>query len=62
MNQSKRKQNEKEFTHWKDLKNGRMYWFIIEGRHGGKAVYLKEVNENESQFLLFRRFIMLKEI
>lgn len=48
MNQSKRKQNEKEFTHWKDIENGgRMYWFIIEGRHGGRAVYLKEVNENE---------------
>jgi len=48
MNESKRKQNEKEFTHWRELENnGRLYWFIIEGRNGGKAVYLKEVDSNE---------------
>jgi len=48
MNETKRKQNEKEFTHWKELENGgRLYWFSVEGRNGGKAVYLKEVDNNE---------------
>jgi hypothetical protein len=49
MNESKRKQNEKEFEHWNELENnGRLYWFSIQVRTGGKAVYLKEVNADET--------------
>ena len=48
MNEAKRKQNEKEFGQWKEIENnGRLYWFNITGRNGGKAVYLKQVDVNE---------------
>jgi hypothetical protein len=48
MNEAKRKQNEKEFGQWKEIENnGRLYWFNITGRKGGKAVYLKQVDVNE---------------
>lgn len=44
----KRKKNEKEFTCWEDTANGgRRYWFEVVGRQGGRARYVKEVNEEE---------------
>ena len=46
--EKKRARNEKEFTNWEELSNGgRKYWFEVEGRSGGKARYLKVVDENE---------------
>jgi len=48
MNERKRRQNEAEFTHWEDLKEGgRRYWFDILGRSGGKARYVKITDGKE---------------
>ncbi len=49
MNRQKtRRINEKKFTGWEDLPNGgRRYYLEIKGRHGWKARYVKEVNDNE---------------
>ncbi len=44
----KRRQNEKEFENWQEIPTGgRRYWFEVLGRNGGKARYLKEVDEEE---------------
>lgn len=44
----KRKQNEKEFENWSETSNGsRQYWFEVRGRNGGKAKYVKEVDNKE---------------
>jgi hypothetical protein len=48
LNASKRLKNEKDFDTWEDLETGgRRYWFEIVGRNGGKARYIKLVDENE---------------
>ncbi len=48
LNANKRLKNEKDFEHWEDLETGgRRYWFEIKGRSGGKARYVKTVDENE---------------
>ena len=48
MDVSKRKQNEKEFINWTETsKGGRKYWFDVKGRNGGKARYVKEVDNDE---------------
>jgi len=40
--------NEKKFPNWKELSGGgRKYWLEVEGRHGWKAKYVKEVNSME---------------
>jgi hypothetical protein len=45
----KRQENERKFPNWEDLSDGsRLYWFIIEGRMGWKAKYLKKVDNKES--------------
>ncbi len=44
----RRQLNEKKFPNWKELPDGsRRYWLDIEGRHGWKARYVKEVNAME---------------
>ena len=44
----KRKQNEKDFGNWEELSNdGRKYWFDVQGRAGGRARYIKEVDREE---------------
>jgi hypothetical protein len=44
----KRELNEKKYGNWEDLGNGkRKYWFELIGKDKGKAIYLKEVDENE---------------
>jgi hypothetical protein len=46
---NKRQENEKKFPNWEELPDGlRVYWFVIEGRMGWKAKYLKKVDNNES--------------
>ena len=46
---SKRQQNEKKFGQWKDLPGGgRRYWLEVPGRHGWRALYLKEVDAGEA--------------
>ena len=48
MDFNKRQENEKKFTNWEELPDGsRLYWFVIEGRWGWKAKYLKKVDSNE---------------
>ena len=48
MDVTKRKQNEKEFENWTETPSGgRRYWFDVDGRNGGKARYVKEVDGNE---------------
>jgi hypothetical protein len=46
--EKKRSLNERKFHNWKKLSNGgRKYWFDINGKHGWKARYIKEVNAKE---------------
>ena len=48
MDNLKRIENEKRFTSWEEHGDGsRIYWFIIEGRLGWSAKYLKIVDLNE---------------
>jgi hypothetical protein len=45
---NKREQNERKFDEWDELPNGgRRYRLEIEGRHGWRASYLKEVDSKE---------------
>ena len=45
---NKREQNERKFDRWEELAGGgRRYFLEIEGRHGWKAKYIKEVNSDE---------------
>lgn len=49
MNVAKRRQNEKEFKNWtKTSSGGRQYWFIVTGRNGGSARYVKDVDRDET--------------
>jgi len=44
----KRIENEKKFSSWEELQDGsRKYWFVIEGRLGWSAKYLKIVDQDE---------------
>ena len=44
-----RNQNEKKFGRWRDLAHGgRCYELEVPGREGWKALYLKEVDEQEN--------------
>lgn len=45
---STREQNERKFPNWEILETGgRRYWHDIQGRHGWKARYVKEVDAGE---------------
>jgi uncharacterized protein YwqG len=44
----KRIQNEKKFGSWDELpESGRRYFFIIQGKYGWSARYVKEVDNSE---------------
>ena len=46
---SSRLQNERQFGHWENLPGGgRRYWIDVEGRHGWRARYVKEVDAGET--------------
>ncbi len=48
MESNRRIKNEKKFETWVDLSNcGRVYSYEIEGHHGWKAKYIKEVDSSE---------------
>lgn len=48
LNAQKRLKNEKDFENWEALETGgRRYWFEVIGRSGGKARYVKIVDEKE---------------
>ena len=44
-----REQNERKFGRWTELPDGgRRYWVDVQGRHGWRARYLKEVDADET--------------
>ncbi|MBI3592383.1 MAG: hypothetical protein HY099_02700 [Nitrospirae bacterium] len=48
MGRNKRSLNERKFPYLEKLANGgRKYWLEVNGRHGWKAKYVKEVDVNE---------------
>jgi hypothetical protein len=48
MDVAKRKQNERDFENWTETTGGgRKYWFDVVGRNGGKARYVKVVDDKE---------------
>lgn len=51
----KRQLNERKFPSWENLSDGgRKYWFEVEGKHGWKARYVKEVNEREETLKFYQ--------
>jgi hypothetical protein len=48
LDERKRQQNERKFGSWKELpRGGRRYEYEVKGRHGWRAVYVKEVDASE---------------
>lgn len=55
IHESKRRQNEKKFGSWEGLPNGgRRYWYDVDGRHGWKARYVKEVDTTEGTLRFYQ--------
>jgi hypothetical protein len=53
--ENRRKINKRKFTHWDALPNGgRKYWLEINGKHGWKARYIKEVNASEETIRFYQ--------
>ncbi|MBI3755545.1 MAG: hypothetical protein HZB81_06595 [Deltaproteobacteria bacterium] len=53
--ESKRRINEKKFTHWAELSDGgRRYYLEVKGKYGWKARYIKEVDANEETVKFFQ--------
>ncbi len=49
MDEIKRRQNERKFENWADLRGGvRRYWYDVPGRSGWTARYVKEVDADET--------------
>jgi hypothetical protein len=48
LDEHKRRQNERKFGSWEELRSGgRRYQYEVHGRHGWRAVYVKEVDVSE---------------
>ncbi len=55
MDTSKRQQNERKFGTWRNLPNGgRLYSYEVQGRSGWRAVYVKEVDAQESTLKFYQ--------
>jgi hypothetical protein len=55
MNFQKRKQNELKFQNWEDLdNNGRRYFYIVKGRKGWYARYVKETDQEENTIRFYQ--------
>ena len=53
--EDKRKLNEKKFPNREEMPGtGRKYWIDVQGRHGWKARYVKEVNEQEETIMFYQ--------
>ena len=53
--ESRRQLNEKKFNSWDDLPGGgRRYFLEVEGKHGWKARYVKEVNLGEETITFYQ--------
>ncbi len=49
MDDRARRINEGKFRSWESLPDGgRRYWYVVDGRHGWKAKYIKEVDPAET--------------
>ena len=58
MNERKKRENERKFGSWDDLPDrGRRYFFVIEGRHGWKARYVKEVDTLENTVRFYQEIL-----
>lgn len=52
---SKRRLNERKFANWERLSDGgRKYWLEVNGRHGWKAKYEKEVDTREETIKFYQ--------
>ena len=59
----KRIKNERKFSDWVELpRDGRKYWFEIEGKFGWKARYIKEVNVDEDTTRFYQEIYYEKGI
>jgi len=55
MSIQKKQVNEKKFTGWEALPDGgRRYFLEVKGRHGWKARYVKEVDDNEETIRFYQ--------
>lgn len=53
--QDKRSANEKKFKKWNELSGGgRRYYLEVNGKHGWRAVYIKEVDANEETLKFYQ--------
>jgi hypothetical protein len=53
--EEKRRLNEKKFPDWEELPGiGRRYWLNVQGRHGWKARYIKEVDRHEETIRFYQ--------
>jgi hypothetical protein len=53
--ESKRKLNEKKFPNWEKLPDGgRRYYLEVQGKHGWKARYVKEVDAMEQTITFYQ--------
>lgn len=53
--EDKRRLNEKKFTNWEELSDGgRRYWLEVQGRHGWRARYIKEVDSSEETIRFYQ--------
>jgi len=51
----KRKENEKKFRSWTELLDGgRRYFYEVQGKHGWRARYVKEVNRLEETISFYQ--------
>lgn len=53
--QDKRAINEKKFKKWDELSGGsRRYYLEVNGKHGWRAIYIKEVDANEETLKFYQ--------
>lgn len=53
--QDKRAVNEKKFKKWDEVSGGgRRYYLEVYGKHGWKAIYIKEVDANEETMKFYQ--------
>jgi len=51
----KREQNERKFPNWHDRPGGgRVYWLELDGKHGWRARYVKEVDADENTLRFYQ--------
>lgn len=52
--QRKRRINERKFENWKELPDGRRYWYEVRGKLKYKARYIKEVDKREKTIRFYQ--------